>query len=170
MPRATLRSFLPYLIVTALMLTAVTGCGFQPRGSTAGLNSVPSPLYISGIGRYSALHRAIERELVRSGGSLAQSAADSSVVLHVIRHESDARVLSVDGRNKAVENELEELARIEVRRGATLVAEPQTVRVLRIQFRPSSEILASERESEQVRDDMRRELAQRILQRVAAQH
>ena len=43
------------------------------------------------------------------------------------------------------------------------------MRVLRIQFRPSEAILASRRESELLRKDMRRELAQRILQRIAAQ-
>jgi outer membrane lipopolysaccharide assembly protein LptE/RlpB len=49
------------------------------------------------------------------------------------------------------------------------LAEPQTVRVLRIQFQPATDILARRREAELQREDMHRELAQRVLQRVAAQ-
>lgn len=170
MPRATLRVLLIMLLAASLGLISLTGCGFQPRGQNAGLGAVPSPLYISGIGRFSELHRALERELIRAGGSLAKDAVSSAIVLHVIRHDSDARVLSVDSSNKAVEYEHEEMARIVLRRGQIGVSEPQTVRVLRIQLAPGSEILISEREAEHLRGDMRRELAQRILQRVAAQH
>lgn len=81
-------------------------------------------------------------------------------------------MLSVDSRNKASEYELEESARIRVTRGSIAGSEgdEETVRVMRIQFRPSAGVLSGERESELLRRDMVRELAQKILARVAARN
>lgn len=155
------------LILTALMLT-LAGCGFQPRGQVSGVQGVPSPLHVSGINRFSALGRELSKQLRTAG--VAESADGSATVLHISRWNTDARVLSVDSRNKAVEYELEETARFELRTpNQQVVPESQTVRVLRIQFRPSDAVLGSSREAELLREDMRRELVQRMLQRIAAQ-
>ena len=47
---------------------------------------------------------------------------------------------------------------------------PQRVTVLRIQYRPELAVLGSDREAELLRQDMREELAGRIIQRLSAQY
>ena len=78
-------------------------------------------------------------------------------------------MLSVNSRNKAVEYELEESAEFALyQAGGSELTPPQTVRILRILLRPTDAILGANREEELLRGDMRRELAERIVRRVAA--
>ncbi|MCB1725453.1 MAG: hypothetical protein H6959_08390 [Chromatiaceae bacterium] len=158
---------LPLALATALL---AGGCGFQPRGQIDG--SLPSPLHIAGLSPYSTLHRELTQQLEAVHGTLSTSADSAAATLHIVRRDSEARVLSVDSRNKASEYELEESARIRVTRGSIAGSEgdEETVRVMRIQFRPSAGVLSGERESELLRRDMVRELAQKILARVAARN
>lgn len=154
------------LVLAALQLLA--GCGFQPRGEGAGVAGVPSPLRVSGVSRFSALGRELSRQLRTAG--VVESSDRSATLLHIIKRDADSRVLSVDSRNKAVEFELEEAARFQLRTPDNQpLTEPQTVRVLRIQYRPRDAVLGSSTEAELLREDMRRELVQRMLQRIAAQ-
>ena len=170
MPRTVPARRLSLALSLLAVLVALGGCGFQPRGQGTDLDRIPSPLHIAGIDRYSPLHRELVAQLQRADVSTSDSAADSAAVLLIRKYSSDARVLTLDSRNKAVELELEESARFEVRSpDQQTVAGPQTVRVLHIQFRPPETILAAQREATLLREDMRRELAQRVLRRVAAQ-
>ena len=170
MPRLVLISRLYSLLSLVALAAIIGGCGFQPRGHEGELGSMPSPVYIAGIGRFSPLHRELVAQLQRAGVATSATSADSAVVLLIRDLESDSRLLTVDSRNRAVEFELEESARFEIRSPDQQVpAKLQRVRVLRIQFQPPETILASQREAALLREDMRRELAQRMLQRVAAQ-
>jgi LPS-assembly lipoprotein len=172
MKRNTVRRPLPLVALLALLglLALSAGCGFKPRGQTVDLTSVPGPLHISGIRPYSPLARELRRQLEQTGIAVVDARADSGSVLRIGRRDTDSRVLSVNSRNKAVEYELEESARIALYGldGRELVA-PQTVRVLRILLRPGETLLGSNREEDLLRADMRRELAERIVRRIAAQ-
>lgn len=168
MQRPSHRAFLlVMLLLSALLLSA---CGFQPRGQTLNLDAVPAPIHIAGIRPYSALARELRRQFEQAGIGIADGAADSASVLRISRRDEDSRVLSVDSRNRVVERELEESARFALydRAGKELVA-PQTVRVLRILLRPAEAILGANREEDLLRADMRRDLAERIARRLAAQ-
>ena len=167
----TARRIPPIVTLLALLgLLMVSGCGFQPRGQALDLAGVPAPLHVSGIPPYSSLARELRHQLEQSGIAIVDTRADSGSVLRIGRRETDSRVLSVNSRNKAVEYELEESAQIALydRAGAELVA-PQTVRVLRILLRPGETLLGSNREEDLLRADMRCELAERIVRRIAAQ-
>ncbi|MDJ0738305.1 MAG: LPS assembly lipoprotein LptE [Gammaproteobacteria bacterium] len=170
MPRSQHRTLLPAaLLVGATLLLAA--CGFQPRGQTAALAGIPSPLHIRGISPYSDLGRELGSQLQRAGVATSPGIAGSALVLHIRDYETDARVLTVDSRNRAVESELEHSLRFELRSpDDRVLAAAQTVRVLRIQLTPRETILANRRGAAQLREDMVEELAQRVLQRVAAQH
>ena len=67
-------------MLLALISLCIGGCGFQPRGVTEGLNTktLPSPLLISGIGRFSPLYRALERQLAIADVKIAPPAADAA--------------------------------------------------------------------------------------------
>ena len=156
-------------LLAAALAPLAAGCGFQPRGQTPGAEAIPAPLYISGISPYSALHREIEEQLRIAGVALAPVAAESAAVLSVADWRQESRLLSVDSRNKAVEFELEESARFGLRaRGGEELVATQTARATRIQFRPETAVLGSSREAELLRADMIRDLAQRIVRRLAA--
>ncbi|MCB1790886.1 MAG: hypothetical protein KDJ24_11355 [Gammaproteobacteria bacterium] len=157
-------------LVVALILTALSvgGCGFQPRGQ--GYNRLPSQLYITGLSAFDPLYVELTRQLDIAGVTRAENVDGAAAVLRIIKRDSEARVLSVDSRNKAVEFELEESARFSLTRAQGETADEQTVRVLRIQFSPSNAVLGSERESVLTRRDMLRELAQKVLSRAGAQY
>ena len=158
-----------WLVLVALALT-ISACGFQPRGHAVTLSAVPSPVFIAGISDYSDLYRELELQLHLAGVETVPSAADSGSVLRISGIESDAQVVTFNSRNKAVEYELEEAATFSLYAadGRELV-ETQLVKVLRIQYRPEVGVLGSDREGELLRKDMRREIADRILKRLAAQ-
>lgn len=158
-------------MLLALLALCVGGCGFQPRGQAADLDSatLPSPLLISGIDRFSPLYRALERQLAIADIEIALRAADAAAQLRIDDVSTDRRVLSVDSRNRAVEFELAESARFSFygADGSELLAQ-QDIRVLRILYRPEQAILGSDREGVLLRENMREELATRILRHLAA--
>ena len=168
-PTRIYRHVLPLAILVALLSAA--GCGFQPRGHAMADAGIPGPVYISGIATFSDLHRELYRQLKIAGTQTASSAAEGAVTLHIAEVEADSRLLSVNSRNKAVEFELMESATFSLRsrQGQELLA-PQRVSVLRIQYRPEVAILGSDREAELLRQDMREELAGRIIRRLGAQY
>jgi len=160
-----------FCIPLVLLLSALlTACGFQPRGSVPQLDNIPQPLYISGIQSFSPLHRELSRQLQQASVELTEEGSSANSVLRIRDHSSGRRVFSVDSNNRAVEFELEESVKfslLSADQGERIA--DQTVRVLRILYRPGSEVLAREREEEQLRDDMRRELVDRIMRRIKAQ-
>jgi outer membrane lipopolysaccharide assembly protein LptE/RlpB len=154
------------LLLIALQLG---GCGFQPRGAAMShLNGVPTPLFIAGVARYSDLYRELDRQLTAADVELTTDPAASASTLVISRWDRDSRVLSVDSRNKAVEYELDEVVSFALRSGSgeELLA-PQNERVMRIQYRPPDSLLGATRESEVLGGDMRRELVERIVRRLA---
>lgn len=159
-------------MLLALLSFCIGGCGFQPRGVAEGFDTatLPSPLFISGIGRFSPLYRALERQLAIADIEIALRAADAAAAqLRIHDVSRDRRVLSVDSNNRAVEFELAESARFSFfgADGRELVAQ-QDIRVLRLLYRPEQGILGSDREGVLLREDMREELATRILRHMAA--
>ena len=154
----------------ALALLSISACGFQPRGQAMSLAGVPNPVHISGIASFSDLYRELYRQLQIAGAQIVPTVAESASTLHITDVEQDARLLSVNSRNKAVEYELIEAATFSLRtvNGQELIA-PQQLRVLRIQYIPEIEVLGSNREAELLRQDMREELAGRIVRRLTAQ-
>ena len=155
----------------ALLSLFIGGCGFQPRGVADGLNAttLPSPLSISGIGRFSPLYRALERQLAIADVEIAPRAAGAAAQLRIHDTSTDRRVLAVDSNNRAVEFELAQSARFSLRAadGRELLTQ-QDIRVLRILYRPEQGILGSDREAVLLREDMHEELATRILRQLAA--
>ncbi len=156
-------------LILALTLFGLSACGFQLRGHSPTVSNIASPLYISGLTVYSPLHRELAHQLQDAGVALAGESANASSVLRISERRSDRRLLAVDGSNKGVEFELEESARISLLSGQAELVPEQTVRVLRIQYRPKDQILGRNREEDVMRKDMHRDLAGRIVQHLSSQ-
>ena len=158
-----------HLLMIFSLLT-LSACGFQPRGSVPQLSNLPGPVYISGLDKYSPLHRELSRQLQEAGLDLTDDGNQATSLLRVRDHRSSRRVFTVDSDNRAAEFELEESLKFTVRHASRgELIEEQTARVLRILYRPNDQVLAREREEEQLRNDMRRDLVGRIILRIKSQ-
>lgn len=166
-----LPGYRPAPILWLLLALLIGGCGFQPRGGEADvrLQRIPQPLKITGIGRYSALHQALRRQAGIAGLATAAPGENAAAILHITDRKRTRRVLSLDDRNKAVEYELELSVRIRLQQDGVTRVEPQLVRVLRILYRPTTAVLGGNREESLLREDMREDLAEQVLQRIANQ-
>ncbi len=164
-----MKRFITHLLLLISLLT-LGACGFQPRGAVPQLDNLPGPVYISGLDKFSPLHRELGHQLAEAGIRLTDEGSGAASLLRVRDHRSNRRVFTVDSDNRAAEFELEESLKFTIRQasGGELVRE-QTVRVLRILYRPADQVLAREREEEQLRNDMRRELVGRIIRRIKVQ-
>jgi LPS-assembly lipoprotein len=154
------------LLALALLLN---GCGFALRGQQAELTRLPDPVFITGIRPYRELHREITDALRLAGATITPVAANA-LVLRIEEPRSERRVFSVDRRNKVLEYELEEsfVFRVNAPDRHELIP-PQRLRSLRIHLNPDVEVLGRNREEDLLRADMRRDLAQRLVERLSAQ-
>lgn len=164
--RNALRLLIP---LPALLATLwIGGCGFQPRGQALQTEGIPEPIHVSGLAPHSALHQALDMQLDAAGVTRTSDVAQAAARLDISDQRSESRVLSVDSRNKAVEFELAESAGFALRTADRPDAPVQKVQVVRILYQPQDALLGSRREAELLRADMYRELAGRIVRRLAA--
>ncbi len=160
-----IRTLLPILISVLLL----SGCGFQLRGGVS-LPASLSPVHIQGIGQQDALHRELT-QLIRYGDlETTDHRQQAGSVLLISHRSSDRRVLSVDGNGKVAEYELHEGVRFTLLdgKGRTLV-ESQPVDTLTTYLNSETEVLGKQQEEQQLRDDIRRDLAAQIMRRLQAQ-
>ena len=88
-----------------MVVTLVAGCGFQLQGAL----TVPPEMertYIVTDDRHSLFYRKLRSRLRAAGVGLADTAADSTATLSILRDETDQRVLSVSARNVPTEYEV----------------------------------------------------------------
>lgn len=157
-------------LVLIFSLVALSACGFQLRGQALQLDKLPGPVQVSGIDRYSPLYREIARQLKSSGLRLADAGQKAGSRLLIQDYRSSSRVFSLNSSNAASEYELEESFRFSVRTpddGERVAA--QALRVLRIFSTSSDNVTVRKREEKQLREDMRRELVNRMIRRIRAQ-
>ncbi len=154
-----------------LLLVLLAGCGFHPRGQMTRLDGLPQPLALTGIQPYSDLGLVLREELRAAGVALTDDAQQAAGVLQISDTRSASRVLSLDSRNRAAEYELTESLRFSLHRpGQGPVVPPQRVRVIRSLYKPADQVLGRSREEQALRESMRRELAQKMIRRLAAQY
>jgi len=159
------------LLLAAGLAVLLAGCGFQLRGTAAGSASgFDRPVAIAGLPAYGPMERALREALDAAGATTVEGQEADALVLRISDRRSQRQVLSVDRRNKAVEFELEEALRFSVHTPAgEEVLPPRNLRTLRILFNPEVEVLGRNREEELLREDMRRELAQRVVERMRSE-
>lgn len=158
------------LTLSLLLLGLLSGCGFQLRGQQAQLQGLPQPLYIAGVAPYSPLGRELEQQLRLAGATLTTDPAQAAGVLRISQLHSGDRLLSLDAQNREAESELEESLHFSLRIPQQGDRIPdQGLRVIRTLFRPRNQILARQNEEDTIRADMRRQLVNLLLQRLAAQ-
>jgi|GEM_PF-2489200 len=151
-----MKRFFWLLILSSLC----AGCGWHLRG----VNSYQGPTAMRFVPeeRFSPLSLAV-REAMRLGG--VSDEAEANLILHLGRETLDKRVVAVTSIGSPAQYEMSLSAQFRYQvPGDPVVTLPQTLSVQRaFDFDPSSTVAKREEENTLL-DEMRRELAQRILQ------
>lgn len=153
------------------VVVAVAACGFQPRGTGDALSvgAIPQPLLVVGLDRHSEMRRELLRQLDAADVAVIADGGGATATLRLSRQTSGRNLLSVDERNKALEYELSESVEIQlVDADGTVLIDGERLQARRIQYRPREDILAGTNEANLLRQDMYRDLARRVLIRIAA--
>lgn len=149
----------PYWLAISLCGLILAGCGWQLRG--VGTYQGPTSLHLIPKDRFAPLTLALVDAMHRSA---VTQAADANVSLYLGQEELQKRVVAVTSIGSPVQYELSLSTdfRYQMAGDRTLTA-PQTLSVERVfDFDPSNTVAKSEEENTLL-EEMRLELAQRIL-------
>lgn len=157
------------LVSLLLALILLAGCGFQLRGSVALPGNI-APVYIQGLGEYDDLRLELAQIFSFSDIQVSADPQAAASTLKISNRSSDRRVLSVDGNGNVAEYELHEGAQFTLLAadGSALV-ESQTVNTITTYLNAETEVLGKQQEEGTLRQDLRRDLASQIMQRLQAQ-
>lgn len=150
------------LAVVATLLAATAGCGFQLRGANS-TNSLEA-LTVTAADPYGEFARAFDVEMrqrnIDKGGANAWQ-------LVILDQEMDNNVLAVNDTNNAATYEMELEVRFQALNPAGEVAiAPNTLRLVRNYEANNNRRLAMDRETQLLRNELHRDMARRLIERV----
>jgi LPS-assembly lipoprotein len=155
---------LAVLLIGALLTSA---CGFKLRGQV----EIPpelNPLFLQAPAG-SAVRAAIVEQLQGSQVQLAEKPQDARVVVRITNESRSSRVAAVDRDGKALANELHfRVAFDAVGPDGKQLVSPQTLDVVRSYDNPDVEVLGKQLEADLIYEDMIRDAANRMLNRLRA--
>jgi LPS-assembly lipoprotein len=150
-----------------VLVVATSACGFKLRGQLQippGLN----PLYIQ-ADQGSALRRTIVDQLQGSKVRLAARPQDARVILRIQKVARSSRVIAVDRNGKALASELYYRVTFDaVTPDGKQLASRQTIDITRTYENPDVEVLGKQSEESLIYEEMIRDAADRILDRMRA--
>jgi LPS-assembly lipoprotein len=151
-----------------LLAMLLSACGFQLRGSVE-LPTHLSPMLVDGPSQQDPLREELAGLLENGGLSLTDDARSAASRLRILGQESRRRVLSVDNRGKAAEYLLQQEVRFTLLdKGGEAVIPEQSLSVERSYVHSVDQVLGKQNEQAMLREEMRRDLAGRILTRLRA--
>lgn len=162
------------LFVCFFLSAILAGCGFHLRGQgKVGLSPELSVLRVRTTGgnvRGNELQREVEQALsVQADVRIAPEAENRIPVLTLYDEQSDRRVLSYDERSRVSEYRVRYRVDFDVRDAAgEKIVGRQTIILQRNYFFDRLNILAEDRQEQEMREQMRREAVQGIVRRLAS--
>ena len=169
--RTGIHGALQALLAWALLLgllSAIAGCGFHPRGSSA-LPSEMAVTFIKSGQPYGSLVDDFSAALQAQGGQVTTLRSEATAILHIVSNEIEKRVLSVDTAGKVLEYELRQTVRFSVETSEKLpLIEEQEVSMARDYIFSSAEALSTEREDKIIRKTLQRNLVNLAMLRITA--
>jgi len=159
-------------VLVAALALALGGCGFHLRGSLGGDRLPPqmAVTYIRAPDPYGALAVDLRRALQANGVRVTRKPAQAHAVLAVLQDSAGRRVLSVGPDGRPQEYELIYTVRVELLdpKGKVLRRLPPVERTRDFLFDEAA-VLGMDREQQILFDDMRRDIVQDIVRRLALQ-
>jgi len=150
----------------SLLFAAIVGCGFQLRGS-ADLPSVMARTYLDMPDRFGEFARSLERSLESNGIEVVSSADQATAILQVPQAQFVREAASFSGT--ALISEFRLTFRVSFRlldvEGDALSSRRE-VQLFRDYSFNSQEILASQREEEFLRGNLRNDMVNELLRRL----
>lgn len=147
-------------MLTALFMSA---CGYHLRGSN-GLSDEFKKVYLQGAS--SQLKRNARRSLRASDGVLVTNAAESGLVIQILKEEMDKRFLSLSSTGRATEYELIYKLNYSLTDAAgKQLAEPQNIEIIKDYFNDQEDILAKNKEEQVIRNEMYQQAVRTIFNR-----
>ncbi len=133
--------------------------------------SALSPLYLQGLSVSDDFSRVLRKRLTDAHIQLAPSRAEAAQVLYFFDRNQSKRVHSINARGKKLEYELEESVSFSLTKPQDKFDRTQAPKIVirRVQTNPDTQTLAREIEERELRKGMLREMADRLLRRLAAQ-
>jgi LPS-assembly lipoprotein len=152
------------LIVAAVLQSA---CGFHLQGHTPLPAAVKTP-YVDTQDRQSAFVQSLRHALLSNGAQLAQRKDTSSAVVQIIKENYKKRVLSVSATNQPNEYELTYTVTFAVTAGDKELLPQEDISSTRTYSFDERLLLAKGHEEDLLRADMARDLADRVMRRLAS--
>jgi LPS-assembly lipoprotein len=155
-PARPLRALLPAL---ALLLAA---CGFHLQGRTPLPALVKTP-YVEAPDRQSDFVQSLRHALLSNGAQLVPDKSAASAVISVQQDQVSRRVVSVSAANQPDQYEVTYVVRVSVTAGDKEVLPVQEVSATRTYSFSEPLLLAKGHEEDVLREDMARDLAERVM-------
>jgi LPS-assembly lipoprotein len=148
--------------LVAAAALALLGCGFHLQGR-APLPAVVKTPYVEAPDRQSDFVQSLRHALLSNGAQLVPDKADASAVISVLNDQMTRRVLSVSAANQPNQYEVTYSVRVSVTAGQNELLPAQEVTVTRTFSFSEPLLLAKGHEEDVLREDMARDLAERVL-------
>lgn len=155
------------LIVSALALMSLTGCGWRLQG-TARLPETMAVTYVETSDRYTDFNRALRAGLRASGARLADRAGEATAIVKIIEDASGQYVRSVSARNTPEEYEVFYTIEYSVATQDGELIPPQELTLTRDYSYDEAAVLAKQREQNILREALARDLAAQVLRRLSS--
>lgn len=155
------------LVVALVVLLGLAGCGFRLQGRVP-LSSALTITHVAADDVQSDFVQDLRRALLASGVRLSPARADSTAVIEVQRDELVERIISISARNIPREYELTYTVRIRVLRGDSEVLAPEEISLSRDFSFDERAVLAKEREKENLRAALARDLVGIVMRRLSS--
>ena len=154
------------LLVVPLLALLLQGCGFQLQGRNR-LPEYMSVVHVAAEDTHTSFVRELRRTLDAAGIRVVDDASAAGTTVRILKDETGQRVLSVSARNTPEEYEVYYDLVYAVEARGNEVLEPQELRLERNYAYDETAVLAKQREEQQLRDAMARDLASRVMRRLA---
>lgn len=151
-------------LAAAVLLSA---CGFHLQGHTPLPASVKTP-YVETQDRQSAFVQSLRHALLSNGAQLADAKDHASAVVHIIKENYKKRVLSVSATNQPNEYEITYSITFAVTAGDKELLPSEDISATRNYSFDERLLLAKGHEEDLLHADMARDLADRVMRRLAS--
>jgi len=154
--------------VLALSAAALqSACGFHLQGHARRPAAVKTP-YVQAPDRQSSFVQSLRHALLSNGAQLANARDESSVVVQIVRENYKKRVLSVSATNQPNEYEITYTITFAVTAGDKELLPQEDISATRTYSFDERLLLAKGHEEDLLRADMARDLADRVMRRLAS--
>jgi len=151
-----------------LCLTLLTSCGFHPQGQLQ-LSPQLHRIFVQAPDQYGYLVRSLQQSLKTSNVPLVSSSTEADTLLVILQDATSQNLLSVNGTQQTRQYNLivTVIFQITDTKGRVIVT-PQTLSESRVITIQSNQILGSSNEATLYYQQMRRVLANAIMNRLAS--